>query len=483
MKLFQAFGILSLSVAPLALSTGAMAQSASSPTPALSLQQKVDAVLAEIPKGARVGIVVTTLDGREIVALRPDDRFVPASNTKIFTTAAAYTFLPGMNGAASPRGNGVLIGPGARPSVTLIGMGDARMSSAEDCTVDCLATLADAVARQTRVVGDVIGDARLYADERWSLGMAWNNIPSRSGTGLSALSLDGNEVTLTITPGASAGAPVVIEGYPYYRIANRIVTSATAPTKIDYYRMPSSQELLLTGTVALGAEPQLLRFGIDDPAAYAASRLADLLRARGVKVAGQVRSLYRAPDALVAPALATHHNLIPPPLADDVREINKISQNVYAEMLLRRVGAARGDGSVDGGLKAIEAMMTTAGIPRSAYDLSDGSGMSTYNRVSPRATAQLLRWIASQPWGQVWRATLPIAGTDGSLARRFVGTPLQGKLFAKTGTVNQVTALSGYMVSVRGQTLIVSTFVGDIPGDISVTATIDKALAVIAAEN
>ena len=128
--------------------------------------------------------------------------------------------------------------------------------------------------------------------------------------------------------------------------------------------------------------------------------------------------------------------LTPPPLAADLTHTSKVSQNLHAELLLRRLGLIAGSGSIEDGVAAIAAMMDHAGAPRTGWDLSDGSGMSTYNRVSPRAVAALLRWAAAQPWGAAWRATLPVAGVDGTLARRFRGTALEGRLFAKTGTLN-----------------------------------------------
>jgi D-alanyl-D-alanine carboxypeptidase/D-alanyl-D-alanine-endopeptidase (penicillin-binding protein 4) len=109
--------------------------------------------------------------------------------------------------------------------------------------------------------------------------------------------------------------------------------------------------------------------------------------------------------------------------------------------------------------------------------------MSSYNRVAPRGVVIFLRWIAAQPWGQTWRATLPVAGVDGTLAKRFRDTPLQGRLFAKTGTLNGTNALSGYMTAASGRTLIFSTYANDHPEGVRATKVMDEALAIIASEN
>jgi D-alanyl-D-alanine carboxypeptidase/D-alanyl-D-alanine-endopeptidase (penicillin-binding protein 4) len=128
-------------------------------------------------------------------------------------------------------------------------------------------------------------------------------------------------------------------------------------------------------------------------------------------------------------------------------------------------------------------MLERAGVPRASVDLSDGSGMSVYNRVAPRGMATLLRWIAGQPWGAAWRETLPIGGVDGTLAKRFGGGPLEGRLFAKTGTLNGTNALSGYLLTKSGRTLTFSAFANDVPEGVSGTKIIDAALELIASEN
>lgn len=462
------------------------------PAAAQSLQQQVEAKLAEAATGTRFGLVVTDAEGREIVAVNPDGRFMPASNTKIFTTAAAYAALAGIDRPDAAGGAAVRL---EGEDVVLEGNGDARMSSADDCKIDCLATLADAVAARTKRVRGVIGDDSLFPDQRWSPGMSWNNIPSRSGTGISALTLDDNELAVTVTPGAIGSPPRVAAALAYYRIDNRVVTVAGAGSRLSYDRAINGMVLRITGTIGAEAKPETLRVGIDDPAHYAAWRLRSLLEARGVQVAGTVSTRHRAPmpvddpatreDAPAArpPVLPALARLTPPPLVEDITIINKASQNLHAELLLRRLGLRRGRGSIADGMVEVRAMLDTAGVPRTAWDLSDGSGMSSYNRVAPRGAVTMLRWIAAQPWGGAWRASLPVAGVDGTLARRFKGTVLEGKLFAKTGTLNATNALSGYLIAKSGRALTFSAFANDVPADASATKFIDAALVLVAEAN
>jgi D-alanyl-D-alanine carboxypeptidase/D-alanyl-D-alanine-endopeptidase (penicillin-binding protein 4) len=156
--------------------------------------------------------------------------------------------------------------------------------------------------------------------------------------------------------------------------------------------------------------------------------------------------------------------------------INKDSQNNHAETMLRRIGRLRGEGSLAHGLAAAREMLDKAGVPREGYDFSDGSGMSTYNRLSPRASIGLLRWASSQPWGEQWYASLPLAGVDGTLKRRFIGTPLQGNLAAKTGTLNATNALSGRFRARTGKLLTFAFFANDVPDGTSAIAAMEQAL-------
>jgi serine-type D-Ala-D-Ala carboxypeptidase/endopeptidase (penicillin-binding protein 4) len=360
--------------------------------------------------------------------------------------------------------------------VVLVGHGDPRLSSAADCTHDCLATLADAVAARTRRVGDVVGDDSWFPDQRWSPGMSWNNMSSPSGTGISALTLDGNETPL------DSG---------YYRLDDRTRTGAR--NAVDYDRMPGGDLLRLSGTRD-PASPTLPRVAVDDPAHYAAWRLAALLRARGVQVTGRVLARHRPSGLEDDPAMrgaapvprppepAPLARLAGPPLRDTAAVTNTVSQNVYAELLLRRVGRVQGTGSIADGQAAVARMLTAAGVRRTAYDFADGSGMSSYNRVSPRAMVTFLTWAARQPWGEGWRATLATPG-QGTLRRRFRGTPLDGRLWAKTGTLNATNALAGYLQAKSGRRLAFAFYANDVPGDASATAAMDRVLLQIAETN
>lgn len=479
-----------------------LASPAYADTPPASTQARVESLLSAAPNGTRFGLLVVDDAGTVIASVNPDGRFIPASNTKMFTTAAAYALLPGMDKPDATGGTQVWLLPGADrkapQKVVVYGRGDARMSSSPDCKVDCLAELADAVARQTKVVGDIVVSSSTFPDQRWSPGMSWNNLGSNDATAASSLALDNNELTVMVRPG-TPGLPPQIDASPYVSITNEAKTEDTgAKTRLNLEHTLNSQSFRLYGRIPPDGGEWRDRIGIDDPAHYAGWTFAQMLAQRGVKVTGQIQPLYREVDVYDDPewrkesglsSLIVQMNrpiasLVPPPLADDVAIINKDSQNFHAEMLLRRIALlGGGSGSLEDGLALERDLFTKAGIPREGYDFSDGSGMSTYNRVSPRAAVALLRWISGQPWGKAWYASLPIAGVDGTLKRRFIGTPLANNLTAKTGTLNATNALSGTFRAASGKRLTFAFFANDVPNGQSAVATMEAVLLQVAGAN
>ena len=481
-------GVLALAPLPLAAQSGVAQASADIVSP----------ILAEAGPGTRWGMVVADAEGREIVAIDPEGRFMPASNTKLYTTAAApWAASRGEGPNLEGSGASVRLAPTphkSMPDVILSGHGDARLSGAAACVTDCLTALADAVAAKTRRVHDVIGDDTAFPDQRWSPGMSWNNIPTSSGTGISALTIDDNEIAALVTPGA-IGAPPSLALPAYYTVENHARTVAGGGEALAYDREPNGTVLVVTGTIGAHHAPVSWQLGLDDPADYAAWQLAGMLRARGVSVAGTVLARHRplmpeddpamrsgtpAPRPPEPAALAA---LTPASLDEDITRINKTSQNLHAELLLRRLALAKGTGSIADGQTVVAAMLAEAGVTPAMASFSDGSGMSSYNRVAPRGTVRLLQWSQRQSWGEAWRATLPVGGVDGTLRRRFAGTMLAGRITAKTGTLNATNALAGWLTAASGKTLTFAIYANDVPEGVAATALMDRALLALAAAN
>jgi D-alanyl-D-alanine carboxypeptidase/D-alanyl-D-alanine-endopeptidase (penicillin-binding protein 4) len=170
-------------------------------------------------------------------------------------------------------------------------------------------------------------------------------------------------------------------------------------------------------------------------------------------------------------------------VAEDVTVINKTSQNLHAELLLRLLGKVNGtDGSFEQGTRVVRQFLIDAGVEDGDFFFYDGSGMSPDDKITPRAYTQLLSYASRQPWGAAWRDTLPVAGVDGTLTERFRKSPLKGRMWAKTGTLNEVNALSGYLTAASGNTLAFSILVnGRRPGSEAEVQAIDRIAEAIAA--
>ncbi|MBY9065615.1 D-alanyl-D-alanine carboxypeptidase/D-alanyl-D-alanine-endopeptidase [Hyphomonas sp. WL0036] len=441
--------------------------------------------------GVRWGAVVSTLDGQEVFALRWDERFTPASNTKIFTTAAAFAYLSDLETPNPAAGTSVWLstrGEGEAPDLILMGAGDAGLTDSPDCVTNCLHQLADAVvaAGITRVA-DVIGDDSALPADPWGQGWSWNNFSWYYAAPISALTVNENTLGLQVTPAPEAGFPATVSWLPgddLLILQNDTVTGYPKDeATLRMMRVPGSDVLRLTGSLPAGTGTRAYAVAVGEPAHAAAQRFIRLLAERGVVVEGIARAQHEAGfDAGAMPVELAR--LTPAPLIDSVRRILVNSQNLHAELLLRRIAAARGALTGEGGPEILAALAAEAGLTRTEIELFDGSGMSSYNRVTPRGMVAFLRWAETQPWGEAWRAALPVGGADGTLARRFKGTSLEGKVYAKTGSLHGVNALSGYMTAKSGRVLVFAIFANDRPAEApSIIAEMDAALVQIAEEN
>ncbi|MEQ9504978.1 MAG: D-alanyl-D-alanine carboxypeptidase/D-alanyl-D-alanine-endopeptidase [Hyphomonas sp.] len=445
-------------------------------------------IIVPAAQGVRLGLMVATLDGEPVFADKSNQRFIPASNTKLFTVAAVFHMMQGIDQPDPALGTSLQLVPGTdggAPSLALVGAGDPALRDAADCVSNCLHELADAVvARGILRVRDVEADSSYFPEEPWGMGWSWNNLPFYFGAPVSGLTVNGNAIALRVAPGGAEGEPVSAvwaAGDDLLGVRNEAVTSAPGSENLlSVLRWPGSDEVRLTGTLPADTAPRNYFLSVNDPALAAAERLARLLTARGVVIEGGVNIRERT-DMPPAEEIA---RLAPQPLLQSVIAVSEDSDNLAAEMLLRHVARATGGEGAEDGLDAVNAMLDQAGIGRNEVELFDGSGLSPYNRVSPDGVVRFLTWTSQQPWGEQFRATLPVGGQTGSLARRFRGTPLDGRIFAKTGTVQGVNALSGFLIAASGETLVFSIIANDRPVDADpVLPVMDALLLEIAAAN
>jgi len=508
-----------------------------------TLGQQIETLLAD-PSVARAhwGIAVTTLDSTPLYGHDEGKLFRPASNNKIFTTATAMALLgPGKTFDTRVFGKLDVATGTVTGDLTLVGGGDANFGAddlpytprAEKATeppsppalTDLTALVDQLVAEGVkRITGDIVGDDTLYPYEPYAESWAQDDEVWGYGAPVSALSIANNQIKLIVTPGTSDGAggyrPGTVkleQSVPYYSVKAQVETTA-AGAHVDGVaeeRQPGSRLIRVYGSIAVDAAPDVEELAIADPAEYAAMTLRSMLMRRGIAVSGRARAKHQpssdtggyrvevlTPDPCDTTALAGGtcttdcRDEAPGPagtvlashtsasLADDVMLTNKVSQNLHAELLLHNLGrqSACGDGSTLAGGRFIRANLLHAGLDPDDFLFFDGSGLSDHDLVTPRATATFLAYAAKQPWFAQWKASLPDAGDEGSLRRRFPDSPVKGHIFAKTGTLGESRALSGYLNATSGRTVIFSIFVDNhTPATTSDRDTMDKIVTAIAA--
>ncbi len=505
-----------------------------------ALTARIEAILSTgSARRAHWGLAVATMEGTLLLERDADQLFPPASTAKLFTTAAAMALL-GAESTVKTKlvAQGTLTASGElRGDLVLLGAGDSTLSgrtlpyvppartppsepqpAIPPDPLRSLAAMADEVAASGLkvVTGDVVGDATFFPHEPYPSGWEQNDLLWGYGAPVSALSVADNQMRLTITAGAHAGEPATVElaqAVPFYVVAATVRTVAprSAHAGVEVERAPGSRTLRVYGDVAVGSAPDTEEIAITEPAEYAALALKAMLEARGVEVRGRALALNRPSSAVggflsrsrepvpdltpVPPAscprcgsgaksgpgklLAQH---VSPPLREDVVLTNKVSENLHAELMLHRLGVAVvGEGSAAGGARVVRQFLLNAGLRGDEFVFYDGSGLSGHDLVTPRATVKLLQFAGTQPWFAAWRASLPVAGEDGTLAGRFTNSPVRAHLFAKTGTLGESRALAGYLECASGRTVILSILdANHVPGSHDDRAPMDRVVEAIA---
>jgi len=472
------------------------------------LTTKITSILSD-PDMARGfwGIEIVSLaTGQVLYSQNADKLFIPASNTKLFTTAAALALIgPDYKCRTTVETTGSIDAEGRlHGDLTLVGRGDPNLSGRvlpysvhterSEFPIKALEELADAVLQKgvKHIDGDVVADDSYFAFERYGEGWTQDDLVWADGAPASALTINDNVIFVDITPAARPGEAASVNIAPfsdYYRIDNRIITTpAGTGRKIFINREPGSMVLTLWGNMPLGDPGANEALAVEDPAQFAGLLFRSLLEKRGVVVDGRTRTHHTELATLSTfsvTALATHGggdthggssapkeatvlaSFDSRPLRDDVRVINKVSQNLHAELLLRLLGHEKGTtGTIEGGLEVLRGFLTQVGIPNEQYAFYDGSGLSRQNLVTPHAVVTLLQYAAKQSWATLFAETLPVAGMDGSLADRMRNTPAQGIVLGKTGSLDHVKSLSGYATTVSGDRVVFSIFANnfDVPG-------------------
>jgi D-alanyl-D-alanine carboxypeptidase/D-alanyl-D-alanine-endopeptidase (penicillin-binding protein 4) len=458
----------------LLLAAGTACAAAEPPKPT-NLERRVERIIRSSPAAERSfwGVeVVQASTGRRLVALNQGRLFTPASNTKLFTSALvlmelgpAYQFETTVTCERAPDASGRVVG-----DLRLVGGGDPSLSGravpyqSGPTSTDPLRAIEDladqVVARGVRrIEGDIAGDDTAYVWEPYAEGWEQDDTVWDYGAPVSALALNDNVIALQVRAAGSHAALTLSPPLEYYAVDNRVRVGPHLENKVHIERLPGSRQLRLWGTLDSNpaGEAQFL-LAIDDPALYAACALADALTRRGVTVTGRPVAVHRRPNQRQgtpdATVLARRSS---PALIELLRIMDKVSQNLYAEMFLREVARQRlADGTRAAGIELVHRFLAGAGIAADEYSFTDGSGLSASNLVTPEAVVKLLRTMHRSKYREAWMSLLPVGGEDGTLAARFDRQPAARRIHAKTGTLAHASALSGYVQSPSLGTLVFS---------------------------
>ena len=474
------------------------------------LQMKIRQTLSRpaLQRGT-VGIKIISLaDGKIIYEENAEKYVMPASNMKSFTVAAAlerlspnFKIKTSIYANALPDANGVVKG-----DLTIYGRGDISLafsflnsplsgSVTNEDYLKLLEPLADKIihAGVKKIEGSLIGDESYFSSEPIPAGWEWDDLQWYYGAEISALSILDNSVDLSIKPG-SLNSPCVVQVLPLnklFTIVNNCVTNSSGNRRLLQVVKKLDQNILeISGTMPLGDRGFNGSVTVSRPAALFVEMLSQVLQQKGVIINGENRVLNNREKSLrnisgqIPPVEIT--NLESPPLSIIAAKTMKPSQNMYTETILRILGEQTGDGSSskttsdERGIKAVKELLSRAGIASDSVLQYDGSGLSRHNLITAAAAAQLYAYMAKSPNAIAWQNALTIGATDGTLRSRFSGTAAAGNVRGKTGTIDQVSALSGYVTTAAGEQLAFSIVVNGVAVGSTRTSVIDEIVVSLA---
>ena len=460
-------------------------------------------------------VKVVSLDSGQVIFEQNANKFVrPASNMKLYTWATAFDRLtPDYHFITSVYAKEKIDDGKVKGDLIIYGRGDpsiaARFNNGD--YFRRLNDLADriVVAGVKRVKGDLVGDESYFNGAPVGSGWEWDDLTWSYGAPVSALSINDNAIDLNVRPGDRVGAPVTYTTGPpsssFLTIVNRATTSERGSRSgLRIYRGLGANTLELSGTLPLGDAGWVGGVAIPDPALAFVSMLRDVLTKRGVKIDGRVRTVTSQSGSSLVPTMpgavgaspAAQKPLIEiaslqsPVFSDIAAHTLKPSQNQYTELILRTLGRTQPPNPTDTGrmrddeergLEIVRDFLRQAGIGEGDVELNDGSGLSRNDLISANTTVQLLTFMSKHKYFAQFRDALPIAGVDGTLRTRMRGTPAEGNVRAKTGSLSSVASLSGYVTTSGGEHLVFSMMLNNYPEAAAVRRDSIDAIAVLLA--
>ncbi|HEV2737089.1 MAG TPA: D-alanyl-D-alanine carboxypeptidase/D-alanyl-D-alanine-endopeptidase [Candidatus Elarobacter sp.] len=447
-----------------------------------ALRTGVDAALANATalRGAHAGIyAIDARDGRVLYARNADDAFQPASALKLLVGSAALDKL-GRDFRFRTRATieGTVIEGVLRGYLTLHGSGDVLLDDAALASLPA-ALRAVSIREIEQDVVPNLGDVPQYLP-----GWSWDDFPWYYAAPISALGYADDQVTVTVTPGARPGTPVTTRVEPWGRTYG--ATESCAPYELSFCirvrartGAPGSESTLdaarstwppgdveISGTIAADAKPEHLSLAVPNPPRFAAAAARRVLVAAGIPVRarGFIVELRHSDDRAPLREVWSHDS---EPLSDLLADLWLPSDNMLAETLLRALGAKAPalSGSSADGIAFEKNWLAGLGVDAGALALSDGSGLSVYDRITPRDLAVILKHDWDGPYRDLVLDDLPISGVRGTLTNAYAGTPADKKIFAKSGSLSHVSTLAGYAANAKHGTVIFAFLVDDWIGE------------------
>jgi D-alanyl-D-alanine carboxypeptidase/D-alanyl-D-alanine-endopeptidase (penicillin-binding protein 4) len=437
-------------------------------------------------------MVKSLATGETLYARNPRTLLLPASSMKIVTLAAIaerhgwdHTFPTTLSIAGRVAG-GVLDG-----DLVVTGSGDPSLGLADGSADRVFKEWAERLKQLgiRTVNGRIVGDDNAFEDQTLGFGWSWDDLPDDYAAGVGALQFNESAVRVRIAPGPAVGEYAGITTEPSYGIeVVSSVTTATngSPTSLGTSRLPGSERLQISGTIAADATPATLLVAVDNPTLYFVRGLRSALVANGIDVRGAAVDI----DDITAnpsPPIDTHPLLHrSPPISTLAVRLMKDSQNQYAETFLKWLStpaANTGPLTAFGARAAYQEIFDRWGVHAGGMIVRDGSGLSRYDFVTAEALVTVLEHVyKDDKLRGPFEASLPVAGRDGTLTNRFKGTAAEGNVRAKTGSMTGVRTLSGYLTTANSEPVVFAILANNFetPADVVNRATDAIVLRLIA---
>lgn len=445
----------------LAVSLAAVPAFAQSQPAADTLKAQLESYLSTLKQdensiGLHAGISVYDLTDKTFLYQHNEKRgYIPASNMKLLTTIAGFERLgPSYRWKTEVfTTGGIAAGGVVTGDLVLKGYGDPSLSEQD------LAEIAAALKQKgiTSITGNLLVDESYFDAQRLGPAWMWDDEPYGYSAQISGLAVHKNSVTLTIVPGASPQVSLQ-PATAYLKVNNQLQSvPESSERNISIVRPRGKNEIILTGTMGTKAAVYEEDVTVEDPALFVGEVWKQQLLAQGIAIGPQAKI-----EKTVVTSGTPVHTHLSKTLAELCVELNKESDNFYAEMLLKTLGATQlGEGSFSAGSKVVSEVLQQAGVP-SGYRIVDGSGLSRLNWISTEQMVSLLAYAHERSYRDQLVATLPIAGVDGTLKNRLVGTAAANVVTAKTGSMGGVNGVSGYVTAKNGHTLAFSILINGI---------------------